>query len=147
RYFSLRHSTPPVSRLIYPVPEKNLKGLGIHATVDLAGKVKFGPDAVWTGDRGDFGVEDGEEIRERFWEAVRRYMPSVRREELYADYAGVRPKLSGPGEPFRDFIVECPEGFPGFVNLVGIESPGLTASLAIAEMTAGLLGVEEVENV
>ncbi|KAJ3280619.1 hypothetical protein HK104_000537 [Borealophlyctis nickersoniae] len=144
RYYSLRQrsSKPPVSRLIYPVPEANLQGLGVHCTLDMAGKVKFGPDTVYTDRVDDYSIEEDPELLDRFHRAIVKYMPGTRKEDLYPDYAGVRPKLSGPGEPFRDFVIEIPEGFPNFVNLVGIESPGLTASPAIAELVNKTVGYQ-----
>ncbi|RKO87086.1 FAD dependent oxidoreductase [Blyttiomyces helicus] len=144
-YFGLR-GRPPVSRLVYPVPEPNLKGLGIHCTIDLAGNVKFGPDAEYVDSDSDYGFGardgggEGGKLLDAFHRVIVRYMPVVRKEDLFADYTGIRPKLSGPGEPVRDFVIETPVDFPFFLNLTGIESPGLTASLAIAEKCTEMLG-------
>jgi 2-hydroxyglutarate dehydrogenase len=140
---------PLVNRLIYPVPEKNLSGLGVHATLDLSGRMRFGPDTLYISSNSDYSLPMEEEEeggtggrgrgRGRLdiaHSAVVRYLPGLVREGLYLDYSGIRPKLSGPGEGFRDFVVreESEAGFPGFFNLIGIESPGLTSALAIAEL-------------
>jgi L-2-hydroxyglutarate oxidase LhgO len=119
--------------LIYPVPQP--AGLGIHATIDLAGRIRFGPDAVYV-DRIGFEVDPAKATG--FREAVTRYLPGLAQVELVPDQAGIRPKLAGPGEAFRDFVVEetSSEGAPGFVACLGIESPGLTAALAIADRVA-----------
>ena len=138
-YFSCP-GKPAFSRLIYPAPVDG--GLGVHLTIDLAGRMRFGPDVEWLGDiepaaidyRVDQSRGDG------FYAAIRRYWPALPDGLLSADYAGVRPKLSGPGEPPADFLLEGPEahGLPGLVNLFGIESPGLTSALAIAEEVASM---------
>jgi L-2-hydroxyglutarate oxidase LhgO len=136
-YFALAPGAPiRVSRLIYPVPAG--PGLGVHATLDLGGRIRFGPDAEYV-DRPRYDVDPAK--ADAFAEAIRRYLPSLRSEWLSPDYAGVRPKLSGPGEPTRDFVVaeESDAGLPGFVNVLGIESPGLTAALAIGDRVASLL--------
>jgi L-2-hydroxyglutarate oxidase LhgO len=128
-------------RLIYPVPQQ--AGLGIHATLDLAGRVRFGPDAEYLEGAVDsdaaFRVDPAK--AGVFLSAVARYLPGIEGARLVPDYAGIRPKLSAPGEGFRDFVIEeCSAyGAPGFVACVGIESPGLTASLAIAEHVADRL--------
>ena len=127
-----------VSRLVYPVPGP--VSLGVHAVLDLAGRLKFGPDVEYLPDRRlDYGVDETK--RAAFGEAVRRMLPSVRDEDLSPDMSGIRAKLQGPGDPYRDFVIteESRRGLPGFVNLVGIDSPGLTSALAIAEHVAGLL--------
>jgi L-2-hydroxyglutarate oxidase LhgO len=110
----------------------------VHATLDLAGRIRFGPDAEYV-ERAHYAVDPGK--AQAFAEAVRRYLPSLRAEWLAPDQAGVRPRLARAGEPFRDFVVaeESAAGFPGFVNCIGIESPGLTAAPAIAERVAALL--------
>lgn len=129
----------PFSHLIYPVPVDG--GLGVHATLDLAGNVRFGPDVEWLPPGTDPQEIDYTVPTHRgaaFEEAVRRYWPGVPRDRLAADYSGVRPKLGAPGTGFRDFELQTAErhGVPGLVNLFGIESPGLTASLSIAEAVA-----------
>jgi L-2-hydroxyglutarate oxidase LhgO len=120
----------PFSRLIYPLPEPG--GLGVHLTLDMAGHARFGPDVEWV-DEIDYSVDTSR--RERFAEAIRRYWPDLDAEQLEPDYSGVRPKLAGKDEPASDFVISGPtdHGQPGIVNLFGIESPGLTASLAIAD--------------
>ncbi|MBB3212983.1 L-2-hydroxyglutarate oxidase LhgO [Herbaspirillum sp. Sphag1AN] len=120
----------PFSKLIYPVPEPG--GLGVHLTIDLGGQARFGPDVEWV-DRLAYDVDVGRS--HGFYEAIRRYWPALPDGALQPGYAGVRPKLSGPGAPATDFVIQGPasHGVPGLVNLFGIESPGLTASLAIAE--------------
>jgi len=139
-YFSLAPASPiRVSKLIYPVPTG--AGLGVHATLDLGGRVRFGPDTEYVAEP-HYAVDAGKAAD--FGAAIRRYLPAVEDAWLQPDYAGVRPKLSGPGEAFRDFVVEeeSASGLPGLVSCIGIESPGLTAAGAIAlrvtELLAGL---------
>ena len=128
-YFSLSGKSP-FTRLIYPMPEPG--GLGIHFTLDLAGAGRFGPDVEWI-DSPDYDV-DGERAAV-FSDRIKRYWPGLRSELLHAAYAGIRPKVERPGGSSTDFIIQGPaqHGCPGIINLFGIESPGLTASLAIAE--------------
>lgn len=137
RYFSYSGGSP-FSRLIYPLPEANSAGLGIHATLDLAGQLRFGPDVQYV-DAIDYRVD--ERLRGAFADAIRRYLPGVQAHRLQPAYCGVRAKLSGPGEPPTDFVIQdsSTHGLPGLINLFGIESPGLTASLAIAEHIADRL--------
>ena len=131
----------PFRHLVYPVPEPG--GLGVHVTLDMGGRARFGPNVEWlTGNDPaaiDYTVSPG--IVASFVPVIASYWPGVTAEMLAPDYAGVRPKLSGPGQPNADFRIDGPQahGLPGLVNLFGIESPGLTASLAIAEHVAGLL--------
>jgi L-2-hydroxyglutarate oxidase LhgO len=127
-YYSLARRAP-FSRLVYPVPEPG--GLGVHVTLDLAGQARFGPDVEWV-DRIDYAVDPRR--AERFYAAIRRYWPGLPDDSLAPGYAGIRPKTAGPGEPAPDFEIQGPRrhGVPGLVNLFGIESPGLTASLALA---------------
>ena len=128
-YYTL-HGRSPFSRLIYPVPEPG--GLGVHLTLDLAGEARFGPDVEWIDER-DFNVDA---LRARgFYEAVRKYWPALQDEALVPAYAGIRPKITGPGEASADFSISAPSDpdAPAMINLFGIESPGLTACLAIAE--------------
>jgi L-2-hydroxyglutarate oxidase LhgO len=122
---------PVFSRLIYPAPRID-GGLGIHVTLDLAGRMRFGPDVEWI-DREDYDVNASRAAS--FYGAIRRYWPALKDGMLQPDYAGIRPKLTGPGEPAADFMVEGPaqHGLPGLVHLFGIESPGLTASLSLAD--------------
>jgi L-2-hydroxyglutarate oxidase LhgO len=134
-YYSLA-GRPPFSRLIYPVPEPG--GLGVHVTLDLAGQARFGPDVEWVS---QISYEVDPRRAERFYAAIRRYWPALPDNALSPGYAGIRPKISGPGEPAADFVIQGPaeHGVPGLVNLFGIESPGLTASLALADDVAKLL--------
>ena len=134
-YFSLA-GRAPFSRLVYPVPEPG--GLGIHLTLDLGGQARFGPDVEWV-DQIDYDVDPAR--AERFRTAISTYWPGVTNRILQPAYAGIRPKIAGPDEPAADFRIDGPgaHGVPGLINLFGIESPGLTASLAIAEhVLAGL---------
>jgi L-2-hydroxyglutarate oxidase LhgO len=133
-YFAL-HGRAPFSRLIYPVPEA--AGLGVHLTLDLAGQAKFGPDVQWV-DTIDYTVDASRAAA--FYDSVRRYWPGLRDGALAPAYAGVRPKLHGPGEPAQDFRIlgAADHGVPGLVQLFGIESPGLTAALSIAYQVAAL---------
>ncbi len=128
-YYTLARRSP-FSHLIYPVPEPG--GLGVHVTLDLGGRARFGPDVEWI-ERIDYTVDPGR--AERFYAAIRRYWPALPDGALEPGYAGIRPKTSGPGEPASDFVVQGPaqHGVAGLVNLFGIESPGLTASPALAE--------------
>jgi L-2-hydroxyglutarate oxidase LhgO len=134
-YFALPGRSP-FSRLIYPVPVEG--GLGVHLTLDLGGSARFGPDVEWI-DRIDYTVDPGRSAV--FYEAIRRYWPELGDGALQPAYAGIRPKLSGPGQPAADFMIQGPadHGAGRIVNLFGIESPGLTASLAIADHAVGLL--------
>ena len=127
-----------VSRLVYPVPTH--VSLGVHAVLGLDGRLRFGPDAEHLpGRTADYAVCEAR--RPAFAEAVRRLLPAVEDEELTPDIAGIRPKLQGPGDGFRDFVIaeETARGLPGLVDLVGIDSPGLTSSAAIAEEVDRLL--------
>ncbi len=129
----------PFTHLIYPVPEPG--GLGIHVTRDLAGQVKFGPDVTWC-DAVDYAFPADEgALRRRFASAISSYYPGLDPERLYPSYTGIRPKIAGPGEPTADFSIRGPSdhGVGGFVNLMGIESPGLTCCLAIADHVVGLM--------
>lgn len=134
-YFSLSRRAP-FTRLIYPAPES--AGLGVHLTLDMAGQAKFGPDVEWISEE-NYLVDPNR--AQSFYASIRRYWPALPDNALQPAYAGIRPKLQAPGEPARDFEIQGPQqhGLAGLVNLYGIESPGLTASLAIAEAVAGAL--------
>jgi L-2-hydroxyglutarate oxidase LhgO len=138
-YFRWQNA-PEFKSLIYPVPPTNLSGLGIHLTIDVAGGVKFGPDVLYLESR-DIDYRQDADRREVFYEAVKGYLPMVKREDLLPDTTGIRAKRQKPGEGFKDFVIreESDKGYPGFVNLIGIESPGLTASLAIAKYIQNLI--------
>lgn len=125
-----------VNHLIYPVPVH--AGLGIHLTLDLGGRVIAGPDTTYVA-KLDYDVDPGKATA--FAEAVRRYLPGLKDADLSEDYSGIRPKLQGPEDSFRDFVVqeESDNGAPGLINLLGIESPGLTASEALANRVLELL--------
>ena len=137
-YFMLQ-GRAPFGHLIYPVARSG-GGLGIHVTVDLGGGVRFGPDVEWISAI-DYSVDDSR--RAAFAAAIRRYYPDLDAGRLQPGYAGIRARISGPGEPAADFCLQGPDqhGWQGLVNLYGIESPGLTASLAIADDVAEALGV------
>jgi L-2-hydroxyglutarate oxidase LhgO len=131
----------PFTHLVYPVPEPG--GLGVHVTLDMGGRARFGPNVEWLSSNDpamiDYTVSPG--IAAQFAPVIAHYWPGVREEMLTPDYCGVRPKLSGPGQASADFRIDGPtaHGLQGLVNLFGIESPGLTASLAIAEHVTSLL--------
>lgn len=133
-YFSLAGRTS-FQHLVYPIPEPG--GLGVHLTLDLAGQARFGPDVEWI-EALDYEVSI--ERAERFYAAIRRFWPRLADGQLVPAYAGIRPKISGPGEPSVDFRIDGPgqHGIPMIINLFGIESPGLTASLAIGDHVAEL---------
>jgi L-2-hydroxyglutarate oxidase LhgO len=134
-YFSLG-GRAPFSRLVYPMHDH--AGLGVHLTLDLAGQARFGPDTEWV-DHIDYSVDPAR--ADAFYSAIRRYWPALPDGALQPAYAGIRPKIVGPGEPAADFRIDGPaaHGVPGLVQLYGIESPGLTASLAIANHVLELL--------
>ncbi len=135
-YFACRKPSP-FAHLIYPAPVEG--GLGIHGTLDMAGRLRFGPDVEWV-EAVDFAVDPARVPL--FGTAIRRYWPTLRDDDLVPDYAGLRPKLTGPGEVAADFMLDGPSdhGLPGLVHLFGIESPGLTACLSLAEEVADAIG-------
>ncbi len=126
----------PFKRLVYPVPEPG--GLGVHLTLDLAGQARFGPDVEWV-EGLDYTVDPAR--ADKFYAAIRRYWPALPDNSLQPGYAGIRPKLSGPGEPAADFMIQGPDahGVKGLVNLYGIDSPGLTSAIAIANHVAAIV--------
>jgi L-2-hydroxyglutarate oxidase LhgO len=142
-YFSLA-ARAPFTHLVYPMPDE--AGLGIHVTLDLAGRCKFGPDVTRWLSAPDYVFEEG--LEPRFAAAIRRYWPGLPDGALQPDYTGVRPKVSGPGQAAGDFVLQGPgaHSVTGLVNLFGIESPGLTASLAIAREVASMLGLNTMAN-
>jgi len=135
-YFSVNNvKKGVVKRLIYPVPEEKRVGLGVHLTLDLSGRMKLGPDTTYIERTENYKVDAVK--RDKFYEAAVKFLPFIKREDIVPDMSGIRPKLQGPGEGFRDFVIR--EETPGFVNLVGIESPGLTAAPAIAQYVKKIL--------
>ena len=122
----------PFSHLIYPIPEKNHTGLGIHSTSDMSNQLRFGPDTEYID---NFYYSIDESKRSCFASSVRSYFPQINKDRLIPAYSGIRPKLNKPGEPAADFVIQGPEthNIDGLVQLFGMESPALTASLAIAE--------------
>ena len=135
-YFALGAGAPPTrNSLIYPLPGGG--GLGVHITADISGARRAGPDAEFI-DTIDYSVDESR--AERFAKAVARYLPAIRPEHLTPDYSGIRPKLVGPGGGFADFVIANPASQPGVVHLIGIESPGLTAALAIGAHVSDVIG-------
>ncbi|KAF4149389.1 FAD dependent oxidoreductase [Phytophthora infestans] len=135
-YFKLSPKNRPFTHLVYPIPE--VGGLGVHATVDLAGNVRFGPDVQWID---EIEYQPDQSKAEEFAERIRTYWPQARAEMLEADYCGIRPKIAINGGVVEDFYIadKHSHGVPGLVHLCGIESPGLTASLAIADTVVDML--------
>lgn len=140
-YFSYSASSLKPTTLLYPAPRPGHGGLGTHLTLDMAGRIRFGPDVEWV-DSADDLTPSPQRLQQALPE-IQEYLPGVKVDAIDIDYSGIRPKLvtasmlSGKG--FQDFIIQKEEGFPGFINLLGIESPGLTSSLAIAEMVERLM--------
>jgi len=142
-YFRLN---PPknrlLNRLVYPVPVHNLEGIGIHVTVDMNGGVKIGADVTWLASNVfDYKVTSSKQ--DAFFRSARKFLPFLEYDDLAPEMAGIRPKIQGPGEPVRDFHIseESEKGLPGFINLIGIESPGLTSCLAIANYVRDLINI------
>lgn len=129
-YFSYAKNSP-VKRLVYPLPHKELTGLGVHATLNLANRLRFGPDVEYV-DAVDYNVDSAK--KDAFYEGANKIIPGLQKDAFIPDQAGVRPKLYSENEPVRDFIIkeETDKALAGLINLIGIESPGLTASGAIA---------------
>ncbi|KAI9889354.1 MAG: hypothetical protein M1814_005522 [Vezdaea aestivalis] len=141
-YFSYSFSHPKPKTLVYPAPSPGHGGLGTHLTVDLAGQVRFGPDVEWVDDPTDLSPEHAQ-LDKAYIEII-KYMPGIKKEALSKEYSGIRPKLArasavAQGAGFQDFYIRHEPGYNGFINLLGIESPGLTSSLAIAEEVEELL--------
>lgn len=134
-YFSYGKGSP-VRGLVYPLPHEGLIGLGVHATLDLGGRLRFGPDTEYV-DSVDYTVDASK--RDSFYEGARKFINGLDKDAFFPDMAGIRPKLAR--DDFRDFIInnEAEKGLDGLINLVGIESPGLTASLAIAEYVGSIV--------
>jgi L-2-hydroxyglutarate oxidase LhgO len=136
-YFSVSPS-PKLHHLVYPVPPENTVSLGIHATLDLGDRVKFGPDSHYVDDL-EYSIDEGRKTS--FYLSIKKYLPGINEEMLHPDMCGIRPKLQGPGEPPQDFVVKDEKdiGYPGLINLIGIESPGLTSCIAIAKYISHLI--------
>lgn len=141
-YFRLK---PPknrlIKRLVYPVPHHNMEGIGIHVTVDMGGGVKLGPDVKYL-DSNVYDYSLTSSKQESFWSSARRFLPFLEFDDISPEMAGIRPKIQKPGDPQQDFYIaeETKRGFRGFINLIGMESPGLTSSIAIAKYVKGLVG-------
>ncbi|MBU1616767.1 MAG: FAD-dependent oxidoreductase, partial [Candidatus Margulisbacteria bacterium] len=137
-YFSIPGAKGKLNHLVYPVPHKKGYGLGVHATLDLTGQIRLGPDAHY-GENLNYDVDPAKRLE--FYQAAKTYLPWLKEAMLSPDTSGIRPKLQGPDDGFRDFVIkeESANGCPGFINLIGIESPGLTASPAIAQMVKRLM--------
>ncbi len=128
------------THLIYPVPEKKLTGLGVHATIDMGGRIRFGPDTEYVSSSDDYAV--GNEKKKYFYRSAEKIFPEIAYDDLHPDTAGIRPKIQRPDDPeVKDFYIreESDKGFPRLVNLVGIESPGLTSSMAIGEYVKDII--------
>lgn len=134
-YFKIKRKMA-IKHLVYSVPAAN--SLGIHLSMDNSGGLRLGPNAFYV-DELDYSVDESH--GEEFFRAASRYIPGLQKADLLPDFAGIRPKLQGPGEAMKDFVIkeESELGYPGWINLIGIESPGLTASLAIGEYVRGLI--------
>ncbi len=137
RYFAYGGRNP-FNHLIYPVPEKTGAGLGVHATIDLGGQLKFGPDVEYVDDE-DYSISD--DRLDAYYNAAKKYFPGLERDKLLPGYVGIRPKLQGPGDSVRDFCIQSQvdHGVPNYLQLFGMESPGLTSSMAVAEYVSHLL--------
>lgn len=129
-----------VNRLVYPVPNPNMEGIGTHVTIDLGGGVKLGPDVEWMSEN-IYNYSVNKTQQKAFFESAKKFLPFLELDDLSPDMAGIRPKIQKPGEAIKDFYIqeESEKGYPGFVNLIGIESPGLTSSLAIANYVDELI--------
>jgi L-2-hydroxyglutarate oxidase LhgO len=129
-----------VNRLVYPVPHENMEGIGIHVTIDLAGGVKLGPDVKYL-ESNVYDYKLTASKQDAFYKSAKKFLPFLEFEDIAPEMAGIRPKIQKPGEPLRDFYImeETNRGYPGFINLIGMESPGLTSSLAIAKYVDGLI--------
>ena len=132
-----------INRLVYPVPRQNMEGIGIHVTIDMGGGVKLGPDVKYLESNiYDYKVTPSKQ--EAFYKSAKKFLPFLEFDDIAPEMAGIRPKIQKPGEPLRDFYImeETIRGYPGFINLIGMESPGLTSSIAIAKYVNGLINDE-----
>ncbi len=137
-YFSVLCEPGRLTHLVYPIPQEKGHGLGIHATIDLGGRIRLGPDTAYV-DRISYDIDASK--AGDFFVSASKMLPWLKKEMLMPDTSGIRPKLQGPDDGFKDFIIadETERGIPGLINLIGIESPGLTASLAIAKMVGDMI--------
>jgi len=143
-YFRVRHSLGKlINHLVYPVPKEDRAGLGIHATLDLAGGLRLGPDDAYV-EKLDYSIDESK--KKIFYESVKQFLPFVKLDDLTPDTSGIRPKLQGPKEGFRDFMIkdEADNGLCGLINLIGIESPGLTSALSIARIVSNLQSISHI---
>ena len=129
-----------INRLVYPVPHHNMEGIGIHVTVDMAGGVKLGPDVKYL-DSNIYDYKLNASKQEAFYKSAKKFLPFLEFDDISPEMAGIRPKIQKPGDPLQDFYImeESRRGFPGFINLIGMESPGLTSSIAIARYVERLV--------
>jgi L-2-hydroxyglutarate oxidase LhgO len=129
-----------INRLVYPVPHQNMEGIGIHVTIDMGGGVKLGPDIKYL-ESNIYDYKLTASKQEEFYNSAKKFLPFLEFDDIAPEMAGIRPKIQKPGEPLRDFYImeESKRGFPGFINLIGMESPGLTSSIAIAKYVTGLI--------
>jgi L-2-hydroxyglutarate oxidase LhgO len=140
-YFRLK---PPknklLSRLVYPVPHREMEGIGIHVTIDMGGGVKLGPDVTYL-DSNVYDYRVDASKQDAFYRSAKKFLPFIEPDDILPEMAGIRPKIQKPGDPQKDFYIaeESDRGLPGFINLIGMESPGLTSSIAIAQYVAGLI--------
>jgi L-2-hydroxyglutarate oxidase LhgO len=132
-----------INRLVYPVPHQNMEGIGIHVTIDMGGGVKLGPDVKYL-ESNIYDYKVTASKQETFYKSVKKFLPFLEFDDIAPEMAGIRPKIQKPGEPLRDFYImeETSRGYPGFINLIGMESPGLTSSIAIAKYVNGLINDE-----
>ena len=132
-----------INRLVYPVPRQNMEGIGIHVTIDMGGGVKLGPDVKYL-ESNIYDYKVTASKQEAFYKSVKKFLPFLEFDDIAPEMAGIRPKIQKPGEPLRDFYImeETSRGYPGFINLIGMESPGLTSSIAIAKYVNGLINDE-----
>jgi L-2-hydroxyglutarate oxidase LhgO len=130
-----------INRLIYPIPHKNMEGIGIHVTIDMGGGVKLGPDVKYL-ESNIYDYKLTASKQEAFYKSARKFLPFLEYDDISPEMAGIRPKIQKPGEPEADFYImeESKRGYPGFINLIGMESPGLTSSIAIAKYVKNLIG-------
>ncbi|MDC0383575.1 NAD(P)/FAD-dependent oxidoreductase [Candidatus Marinimicrobia bacterium] len=143
-YFQINNKlASSIKRLIYPVPDKEMHSLGIHTTKSLDGRVKLGPDSEYIGSLANFDYSVKDQKRKSFYKSGKKYLPFLELEDLSPDFSGIRPKLQGPNDQVKDFYIKNEESrdLPNFINLLGIESPGLTSALAIGNYVRGLIKI------